>query len=332
MMSMASRIRLVDIAHHCGVSVAAVSMALTKSEATCDLAAGTRERIRRAAHDLGYRPSWAGRALQARRSGVVGLFSGDIGGALNTFNSAIIEGISRHLLTSGRFLALVPVVAGDGSWRALVDEGRLDGALILSGVEASCARVLDAAGLPVVRVNVPTASGRMPGRGRHLLIDDAALVATALDHLVGLGHCRLLHYRRPPKPGAHASEVLRETAFLKGCRDRGGEGQVVAAAADLAAALRGSGRPTAILAYNDLYARDAIQVCQALGLDVPGAVSVMGIDDVADARRLHPALTTIRIPAADLGRRAIALLDGDADGIDRVSGDLIVRASTAARP
>jgi LacI family transcriptional regulator len=42
------------------------------------------------------------------------------------------------------------------------------------------------------------------------------------------------------------------------------------------------------------------------GLRVPEDVSLVGFDDIPIARYLTPALTTVRVPIAELGRRAIS--------------------------
>ena len=66
--------------------------------------------------------------------------------------------------------------------------------------------------------------------------------------------------------------------------------------------------PTAIFAFNDSMAIGAMQAAAALGLRVPGDLSVVGFDDTAEAAIAVPALTTVRQPLAELGRTAVSLL------------------------
>lgn len=74
-------------------------------------------------------------------------------------------------------------------------------------------------------------------------------------------------------------------------------------------------RPTAIVASNDLMAIGAIKCIQGAGLNVPDDISVMGCDDIADAMKDSPTLTTVHVPMTHLGRKAgeymISLLNGE---------------------
>ena len=95
-------------------------------------------------------------------------------------------------------------------------------------------------------------------------------------------------------------------------------------------------RPSAVFAANDLSAFGLMGVFQEHGLRIPEDVSVVGFDDVAAAAQVHPALTTVRQPLADMGRAAVSTLlaqiAGVGAGTTRVTlpAELIVRRSTAA--
>jgi DNA-binding LacI/PurR family transcriptional regulator len=67
-------------------------------------------------------------------------------------------------------------------------------------------------------------------------------------------------------------------------------------------------RPTAIFAGNDQMAVGAIEVLREHGCSVPGDMAIVGFDDAPVAQELLRPLTTVRIPYAELGRRAAALL------------------------
>jgi LacI family transcriptional regulator/LacI family repressor for deo operon, udp, cdd, tsx, nupC, and nupG len=96
-------------------------------------------------------------------------------------------------------------------------------------------------------------------------------------------------------------------------------------------------RPTAIMCSTDLLAIATIHAAQRLGLDVPGDVAVPGFDDFPFAHFARPALTTVRIPAYDMGREAARILinhlkgEGEAAyGAEQLEFpvELIVREST----
>src|SRR5699024_8803713 len=99
--------------------------------------------------------------------------------------------------------------------------------------------------------------------------------------------------------------------------------------------LRAHKRPTAVFCDNDTMAMGVITGVREAGLDVPGAISVMGFDDIVFARGYAPPLTTVHQPRHDIGVQALALL------VRRMAGDALpaqpivlptriaVRASTA---
>jgi LacI family repressor for deo operon, udp, cdd, tsx, nupC, and nupG len=96
--------------------------------------------------------------------------------------------------------------------------------------------------------------------------------------------------------------------------------------------------PTAIFCFNDEMAIGVLDYAQRLGLDVPGAVSVVGFDDIRFARYVRPALTTVSQPMLNIGRETVRLLLGILQGniTSPVSVTLPhrleIRSSTGAAP
>ncbi|HEV2146606.1 MAG TPA: substrate-binding domain-containing protein, partial [Longimicrobiaceae bacterium] len=66
--------------------------------------------------------------------------------------------------------------------------------------------------------------------------------------------------------------------------------------------------PTAVFCANDLAALGALKGCAAAGVPVPRAMSIVGCDDIEMARVVTPELTTVAVPARELGARAARLL------------------------
>jgi LacI family transcriptional regulator len=96
----------------------------------------------------------------------------------------------------------------------------------------------------------------------------------------------------------------------------------------------GPGRPTAVVAANDLIALGVIEAAEEAGLRCPEDLSVVGFNDMPFVDRFRPALTTIRIPEYDIGRRAAAMLLARIEQPDAppetvlIAPELVVRAST----
>jgi LacI family transcriptional regulator len=95
-------------------------------------------------------------------------------------------------------------------------------------------------------------------------------------------------------------------------------------------------RPTALVCDDDLMAAGAYKAARARGLEIPGDLSVTGFDDVEIARALEPELTTVRLPAQELGEQGmlalLELLGGGRPEPRALPVELVVRASTAPPP
>ena len=100
------------------------------------------------------------------------------------------------------------------------------------------------------------------------------------------------------------------------------------------ALLAGDDTFTAICCANDLLALGALQRLAELGIDVPGAMSVAGFDDISTAAITAPSLSTVRLPLRELGRRGFEHVDrvlaGDAPAPVRLPTEVVLRESTSA--
>ena len=102
--------------------------------------------------------------------------------------------------------------------------------------------------------------------------------------------------------------------------------------------LRRPDRPTAVFAANDISGLEIVRVASELGLDVPRDLSVIGFDDVPEASRANPPLSTIRQPMQTLGATAakllLSLLEGERPQETqlRLPTRLVRRATTAPPP
>ncbi|WP_207454558.1 LacI family DNA-binding transcriptional regulator [Herbiconiux sp. SYSU D00978] len=88
-----------------------------------------------------------------------------------------------------------------------------------------------------------------------------------------------------------------------------------------------------VFAVNDVMAVGAMSRLREEGVDVPGRLAIAGFDDIATARDVTPALTTVRLPLEQVGAAAIELATAETDGhaIVTISGEVVVRESTPQR-
>ena len=272
-----------DVARAAGVSIAVVSYAFNRPDR---VAVATRERVLVVAAALGYPgPHAAGRALRLGRHGAVALVAaGSVEALLADPASVFVaRGLARVCDRAGHAL----VLAGGSNPAA-------DGAVVLGD-----ARSWGGNG-PVVVVGGPAPDGVPCVRAS--LGEGAAAVAR---HLAGQGHTRLAVIG-PPGTGERL-EGAREgwgTAALVSYEAAGparANGEVAARVA-----LGTRPRPTALLALTDRLAWGALDAARQLRIEVPGELSVAGIDDLTGSQALR--LTSVFVPYLPMGELAGELL------------------------
>ena len=329
------RTTLADVAAHAGVSVALVSIVMRDAAGA---SATTRERVRRAAEELGYRPDSRARMLRRTRSQLIGV----VFGVQHPFHGDLVSGLYVAAELAGYELALSAVTPRRDERRAVAGllQDRCE-ALILLGPQLPTSDIAAlAARMPVIVVARAV---------RHRAVDvvrtdDAAGLHLAVDHLVDLGHTRIAHVDGGRAPGAAERrrgyrEALRRHDLADAVNIVPGglvEDDGAAAARVL---LTSTPRPTAITVFNDRCATGVLDVLRRAGLRVPQDVSVIGFDDSSLARLSHVALTTVaqdtdRISALAVDR-VIARLDDAAAVADReqvVPPHLVVRSTSAPPP
>ena len=327
------RATLADVAAHAGVSVPLVSIVMRDVPGA---SASTRERVRQAAEELGYRPDSRAQLLRRTRSRLIGVAFG----VQHRFHGDLVSGLYAAADAADYELALSAVTPGRDERRAIASllQDRCE-ALILLGPHSPTSYLADlAARMPVVVVARAV-------RHRDVDVvrtDDAAGLHQAVDHLVDLGHTRIAHIDGGRAPGAaERRRGYREALQRHGLAAiqilSGGltEDEGAAAARVL---LDTVPRPTAVTVFNDRCAIGVLDVLRGAGLYLPREMSVIGFDDDRLARLSHVALTTVAQDTQQITNlavtRAIARLD-DTTITERelvIPPHLIVRNTTAAPP
>jgi LacI family transcriptional regulator len=326
-----SRVTLADVAAIAKVDRAVVSRVVNR-DPTLNIRPETRERVLAAIEELGYRPNVAARSLRTARAHMFGLFIPDFA---NPVYAEIIKGAEAEAADQGYVLVTGSATgAGLGGYMDRLGQGRIDGLLLAgAGEEAG----LDRAGIPWIMLN-----HRSRGVRRYVILDDERAAALAVEHLVRLGHRRIAHLAGPS--GADTA-TRRSTGYSAAMREAGlPEGPIVTAdytpaggAAAMARLLAAGDPPTAVFVANVASAIGAMQAVRSAGLEIPRQVSIVAVHDLDLASYLFPALTTVRMPLAELGRRGVTLLgslkpdDPVAEVLDGPI-ELIQRRSTAPPP
>jgi DNA-binding LacI/PurR family transcriptional regulator len=343
-MASMARVTLQSIADEVGVSRMTVSNAFSRPD---QLSASLREKILRAAEELGYSgPDPAARALARGRTGSVGLLLTDrlstvIGDALA---GEFIAAVSDRLADHGMAVTLLAPTTTDG-----VVEGdvAMDGLLVY--ICGSPRRQLEWArrrGLPIVTVDQLPIDG-LPS----INVDDRTGARLGAQHLVDLGHRRisiftLAHEDTEDRHASHVPAYDRMSGWRAVLEPAGIEPQVAEGVylspepsyAAARALLDRPDRPTGLLCVSDAFALEALRAAADLGLRVPDDLSVVGYDDSRPAATSRPPLTTIRQDVQAKGRLAVAALvraiNDPGSPPERVllPAELVVRGSTGPAP
>lgn len=324
-----SRVRIYDVAKAAGVSVATASKALNDTGRMTD---ETRERVKRAALELGFRPNAMARALISQRSFSVGLLTNDTYGR---FTLPVMAGVSEALVDQGVSVFLCTIEDDPALGKIHVDamlDKQVDG-IIASGKRIDRRLPVDLSNLPIPVVYAFTDG---PEGAVTLVSDDAQGSREAVEWLAGLARKRIVHVTGPEtffsvheRAGAYRSVVGREGEVLYGTWSEAWGHEAVA---KLWSA--GGEPPDGIFCGNDQIARGVVDALRERGVRVPEDVSVVGFDNweiVAAATR--PPLTTVDMNLKELGREAgrlvLALAEGKAvaPGIRKLPCQLVVRQS-----
>lgn len=333
------RITTHDVARRAGVSQPTVSLVLSKN-ARARVSAETRERVLLAARELGYVPNVVARSLVRSRSYAIGVIVPDL---RNPFFAEVVSGAERVASEAGYAVLLCETreIPRDRHIQALI-ERQVDGIMVDAIGAASLPEAM-IAGVNLVLIDEP------PDRWPGVASDAVGAGRLAAEHLLSLGHRSFAFIG--PATNVHAIR-MRERGFVTALATRGIHlessmlRRVAATAAGGQAGMRAllsqETRPTAVFCTNDLVAAGALKVCSLDGIAVPQEMSIVGCDDIELASLLVPELTTIAIPARELGARAARLLLQGLKGADlerglprpprTIASRLVVRGTTAPPP
>ncbi|WP_299444846.1 LacI family DNA-binding transcriptional regulator [uncultured Phycicoccus sp.] len=325
-----SRPTIRDVAARAGVSKSLVSLALQNAPR---VAPETRELILAAAEEIGYRRNAAAHALVARRTRTIGVFVLDLH---NPMTADVLDAVQAE--ARRRDYRTIVVVGGEdaAAERAELEkllEFRVEGILAVGHRLPHGAEEAVSADCPAVVLG--SAPRGVPHLGS-ISNDDVLGAGLAVDHLVGLGHRRIVHI----DGGASAVADDRRRGYLEAMR-RHGLGDLAAVVPGsfsdeggyrgARAALGADVPPTALFVVNDLAAMGALAAVADAGLAVPGDVSVVGYDGTALAGMRPIGLTTVGQPLAELGMRAAAHLCGLLDGEAPAEAHALLRPALVER-
>lgn len=332
---------LKDVARLAGVDPSTVSRVL-RGDPRQVARPDTRERIFRAASELGYRPNHLARGLRLRRTSTIALLVPDLD---NIGFAEITHGVQAAVDEAGYLLLLAgahrPI--GEAQYPDLLLDGRVDGLLVaFAHLDDPLVGRLAELRLPLVLVN-----RRAPGASGSVVVDDEWGSRMAVEHLISLGHRHIGHVAGSLETD---TGLRRERGFMRALAQAGlrlddrwiAEGHYTEAGGAVAAdsILKRSGRefPTALFVANLMSALGVLSALRDARVHVPDDISVITMDDHVVAAHTAPPLTSVRMPLREMGVEAVRMLIDAIDGrpvSHRVVGEppvIVARESTAPPP
>jgi DNA-binding LacI/PurR family transcriptional regulator len=309
-----ARVTLIDVAQHCGVSRATVSLVLNDSPL---VATKTRDRVRQAMVELGYVYNRAAASLRTQHSDAIGVVLTNI---TNPYFAEFAAGLQDALTSSGT----VPLLAVSGEDRALqrrlvksLVERNVDGIVLVPAHGTQPGDLPDLVGTPLVLL-----ARRLDG----LDVDYVGAQNrdggyAAAEHLYSHG-CRRIAFvggftdssARQERAGGVA-EFLNDhgltlnadhSVVCEPARPQAREAamRLLTANPDVDEPNVDGSNVDGIVCFSDVVAFGVVDAIADLGRSVGSDVRVIGFDDVHDAGLNRPSLSSVAVPARETGRRA----------------------------
>ncbi|MEU5254164.1 LacI family DNA-binding transcriptional regulator [Streptomyces longwoodensis] len=333
-------VTLAEVAQHAGVSASTVSYVLSGKRS---ISATTRERVEQSIRVLGYHPNAGARALASSRSNIIALM---IPLRTDMYVPVMME-IAIAVATTARLhgydVLLLTGEEGPDAVRRVTGSGLAD-AMIVMDVELDDERLplLRRTGRPSVLIGLPSDTAGLTC----VDLDWAATGALCVEHLATLGHRDVAVigeapavYERHTGFAERTLDGLRSRAREAGLRvlHRPCEGGYDAMAVTLARILDERPGTTGFVVQNESAVEPLLALLRQQGRAVPEDVSVVGICPDQVATQASVRLTSVAIPAQDMGRyaveRLVAKLDGRReDDVVLLAPELTVRASSGPAP
>ncbi|WP_425419382.1 LacI family DNA-binding transcriptional regulator [Oricola indica] len=337
--SPAGVVRLRDVALRAGCSVATASRVLNGNN---KVGKAERERVLAAATQLGYVPNSSARALRSQSTRLVGAIIPTLDHAIY---AKMVDGLQEQLSALGMSLIIntseYDLEREKTQARILVGRGVESIVLVGTEHDPDTTRYLRDAGVRQIYTYTCVVDGGDAAVG----FDNSAAGRMIANYLRDLNHERIAMIAGVTKGNDRAR--LRRDGFLEGLEASGLSAQdvfVIEAPYKIENGIHAMQslmqtypRPTAVFCGSDILAAGAVKYCNSHGIRIPDDVSIVGFDDLEIAELVDPSLTTVHVPAKQMGEHAARMLsktpsEKSGHDVHELQTRLIVRASTGPAP
>jgi len=321
-----------DVARALNLSITTVSRALDDYD---DVAEETRQRVIRAAQEMGYVPRGAARQLRRRRADAIGyIMPVSQPRFTDPFFSEFIAGLGDEVASHNLDLLVSTAAPDDAAEQQIYErwvQGRRVDGMVLCRMRVHDWRVqyLLKREFPAVALGHTLMPQDLPG----IEMDARTGFAALVHHLVERGHRRIAYIGAPP---SLTLQVDRLAGYRHGLTEAGiafDPALVVAGDLTRPGGYLAAQRlldlpepPTAIIGANDLTAIGAMRAAHERGLVVGRDLAVAGYDGIEDAEHTQPPLTTLRQPTYEHARRLVQML------LTLIAGEPLTERQIVAQP
>ncbi len=306
---MNTKMRIKDVAREAGVSTATVSHVINNTRFVSE---ATRAKVLRAIERCDYYPNALARSLASGRSSTLGLLISDIA---NPFFPELVKSIETVAYDKGYEVILANTDYNEertlNAVKRFIERKVAGVALMTSEFDQGLIHELTRQRVPVVFLDIGSPGVCMSS----VVVDYETGISEAISHLVWLGHRKIAYIGGP-------NRLRSATKRLEAFRDSlayhlpdapppeiyEGDFRLESGRRIAREMLIASEMPTAIVVANDMMALGVMQELRRRGLHVPDDLSIVGFDDIAFTSLCQPLLTTVCLPRAELGRKAVEAL------------------------
>lgn len=301
---------LEDVAKKARVSTATISRCLNSPD---QVAVHTRSRVMEAVKSLGYSPNFGAKALASRRTNTVGAI---IPTMANAIFASGLQAFQQELTEHGATLLVAssyydPVIE-EQQIRAMIARGA-DGLLLIGKVrDKQIYQFLEQHNIPFV---IAWSFGRQTNRS-FVGFDNGAAAFALAERAIELGHRHFAFLSAERKYNDRARD--RVTGVKRALKKHGIDPasmlieevpySIREAGAAFKSVIQKQRKTTIVMCGNDVQAVGSVKQARALGLAVPGDISITGFDDLELATVVEPAITTVHVPHREMGKLAAEVL------------------------
>jgi len=304
---------LKKIAKKAGVSVATASRVLNDRPSQIRISEETKKKVLKIATELDYHPNIFARSLRTRKTGIVGVIVSDI---TDPYFGGIIDGVEKVLNENDYYFLLSSAQNSpqkEELYLTRLRKSRVDGLLILGGALRFTngeVKQLASSSIPIVVVGRKSPHPNISS----VTVDNFTGGFLGTEHLIKLGHQDIVHIAtvEPREDGKERLNGYRSAMEKYGIKDKcwieKGDITAESGCKVMTRILKKAPTPTAVFTYNDMSALGVMRAIRDQELRIPENIAVVGFDDIPIAVHFDPALTTVRQPQEEMGRKGAKLL------------------------